>query len=118
MRLFYGLAGLFKRYADVQCDVIRNHWNGIADAKLAALDEGRCVKADSGFPVERVVASTRKFGIQHDWLGNAVQCQISDDFGGCAIGDDARGYELCICWGWTEKVCLAAVLARAQQMAR
>ena len=48
------------------------------------------MKADSGFPIKRVVASTRKFGVQHHWLGDAVQCQIAGDFGGCAIGDDAR----------------------------
>jgi hypothetical protein len=50
------LAGLFKRDADVQCHVIRDHWDGIAYAKCAAFDDGCGVKADGGFLVERVIA--------------------------------------------------------------
>ena len=52
----YTLAGLFKRYADVQRHLVRDHWDGIAYAECAAFDDGGGVKADGGFLVERVIA--------------------------------------------------------------
>ena len=52
----YTLAGLFKRDADVQCYLIRDHGNGIAYAKCAAFNDGCGVKAGGGFLVERVIA--------------------------------------------------------------